>query len=124
MIQVKQLFDAVEKDDGLRIWVEPVKLTLDLIEWCKVDQLVTQWGPTMELSRWFETHPTGYEYFRAKYHDLLGKGTHRKAMLHLVALSRNQTVTLLHQGDDPVQNAATALHEYLAELDAYVPPEK
>ncbi len=124
MIQVKQLFDAVEQTDGLRLWVEPVKLTLDLMDWCRVDQLATQWGPSTELTRWFETHPQGYEYFRAKYHDSLSRGPHRAMMLQLVARSRRQNITLLHQGDDPLQNTATALHEYLAELDAYVPPDK
>jgi hypothetical protein len=34
-----------------------------------------------------------------------------------------ENVTLLHQGDDCEHNTATALHEFLSELEAYCPRE-
>ncbi len=123
MIQVKHLLDTVEPTDGQRIWVEPIGLTLDLREWCRIDHVLNHLGPAMKLWEWFENHPQGYEYFRAKYHQALADGPYRGAMVQLVAAARKNNFTLIHQGDDPEHNAATALHEFLSELEAYVPPE-
>ena len=123
MIQVKHFLDPAEPGDGQRIWVEPIGLTLDLRQWCKVDHLLTHLGPALKLWRWFEDHPQGYEYFRAKYHDALSQSPHRRALVDLIAASRKANFTLLHQGDDPEHNSATALLEFLSELEAYVPPE-
>ena len=123
MIQIKHLLDAVESGDGERIWVEPIGLTLDLREWCKVDHILSHLGPSKELWQWYETHPQGYDYFRAKYHESLSKGPYRSAMLQLVTAARRGSFTLLHQSDDAEHNTATALYEFLTELEAYAPPE-
>jgi uncharacterized protein YeaO (DUF488 family) len=123
MIQIKHLFDAAEPEDGERIWVEPIGLTLDLREWCKVDHILSHLGPTMELWQWYESHPDGYDYFRAKYHTALARSPYRAAMIQLVAAARRGSFTLIHQGDDPEHNTATALYEFLSELEAYAPPE-
>jgi uncharacterized protein YeaO (DUF488 family) len=123
MIQVKHLLDEIESEDGERIWVEPIGLTLDLRDWCKVDHLISHLGPPKELWQWFEDHPEGYEYFRAKYHESLAASPYRQALIDLVAAARRETFTLLHQGEDAQHNSATAFYEYLSELEAYVPPE-
>jgi uncharacterized protein YeaO (DUF488 family) len=123
MIQVKNMFDAAEETDGERIWVEPIGLTLDLREWCKIDHVLTHLGPSMQLWEWFETHPQGYDYFRAKYHESLTKSPYRSGMIQLVAAARRNNFTLVHQSEDAEHNTATALYEYLSELEAYAPPE-
>jgi uncharacterized protein YeaO (DUF488 family) len=115
--------EAAEPDDGQRLSVEPIGLTKDLIEWCGVDHVLTNLGPPMTLWRWFQDHPEGYDYFRAKYHEYLGRGQRRKALMHLAAAALQEDFTLLHQGDDPNKNSATALYEFLTELQAYVKPE-
>jgi uncharacterized protein YeaO (DUF488 family) len=123
MIQVKNLFDPVGSEDGERIWVEPIGLTRDLRDWCKVDHILSHLGPSMHLWEWFETHPQGYDYFRAKYHDGLSNSPYRAALVQLVTAGRRGNFTLIYQGDDPQHNTATALYEYLSELEAYAPPE-
>jgi uncharacterized protein YeaO (DUF488 family) len=123
VIKVKHLLDDVEADDGQRIWVECIGLTCDLQEWCKIDHVMTHLGPPRELWDWFNVHPDGYDYFRARYHETLSKGPHVKMLLDLVAESRRSHFTLIHQGDSPENNSAIALYEFLAELEAYVPPE-
>jgi uncharacterized protein YeaO (DUF488 family) len=40
-----------------------------------------------------------------------------------VLLAQKENITLLHQGDDASHNTATALYEYLSELEAYLQPE-
>ncbi len=34
-----------------------------------------------------------------------------------------ENIALLHQSDDPAHNSATALYEFLSELEAYCEPE-
>ena len=116
MIHVKHLMDEHEADDGERLWVEPVGLTRDLQEWCAVDHVVDHVGPPMKLLRWFEKHPEDYETFRGRYHSWLDGSDFRPALVQLANAGAEQNLTLLHTGDDPDENTATALHEYLAEL--------
>lgn len=123
MIKIKHLLDAVEADDGTRIWVEPIGLTKDLRKWCEVDHVLCHIGPPMGLWEWFDEHPDGYDYFRATYHDWLAKSKYHSALRELAVASQKQTFTLLFQGDDPSHNTATALYEYLSELESYCPPE-
>ena len=119
MINVKNLFDAPEPTDGLRLSVDAFGLCRDLEEWCRVDHVLNHLGPPVELSDWFEQHPDGYEFFRAKYHEHLAAGPFTPALTELAEAGVSDDFTLLHQGDDPEHNAATALYEYLAELQAY-----
>jgi uncharacterized protein YeaO (DUF488 family) len=116
MIKVKHLMDAVEDDDGQRLWVEPTALTLDLQEWCKVDHSLSHLGPAKSLWDWFDEHPDGYEYFRGQYHMSLEQSRYKPAMLKLAAAGQRENFTLLHFGDDPNHNAAAALHEFLSAM--------
>lgn len=119
MIKVKHLMDAVESDDGQRLWVEGTSLTRDLREWCKVDHVLAHLGPSAQITDWFESHPDGYEYFRAQYHESLAKSPYKAALRHLAQATRKDNFTLLHAGDDPQHNAGTALYEFLSELGAW-----
>lgn len=123
MIKVKHMLETVEKDDGQRIWVEPIGLTKDLQEWCEVKDVLSQIGPPKALWEWFEEHPDGYDYFRGLYHEHLTRSPLKKALQQLAKASAKENVTLLHSGDDPQHNTGTALHEFLSELSAYIPPE-
>jgi uncharacterized protein YeaO (DUF488 family) len=122
MIKVKSLFDAVEADDGARLWVEPIGLTRDLAEWCQVDHLLSNVAPPKKLSSWFEEHPDSYDDFRGRYHDHLSRSQHREALEELAKAAVDETYTLLHTGDDPEHNAAIALAEYLVELQGWAGP--
>lgn len=119
MIKVKHLMDAVEGDDGQRLWVEADGLARDLREWCKVDHVLSHLGPPKRVGEWFDEHPDGYDYYRAQYHDALAKSPYKAALRHLAKASAGETFTLLHAGDDPSRNAAAALHEFLSELAAW-----
>lgn len=123
MIKLKHLMDAVEKDDGTRIWIEPVGLTSDLKEWCEVDHVLCHLGPPMGLWEWFGEHPDGYEYFRGTYHEWLGKSRYKPALRKLACAGQKENITLLYQGDDPAHNTATALYEFLMELESYCSPD-
>ena len=123
MIKIKHFLDPVEVDDGARIWVEPWGLTADFRQWCQVNHLMCHLAPPRELCDWFENHPDGYEYFRAQYHEWLAKSSFKPALQQLAWTATRETLTLLHQGDDVELNSAMALYEFLAELEAYCPPD-
>jgi uncharacterized protein YeaO (DUF488 family) len=123
MIKIKHFLDAAEPDDGQRMWVEPIGLTQDLRELCKVSEISSCLGPPRELWQWFAEHPDGYDLFRAKYHEALKQGPHGQTLLQIACAAQQRPITLLHQGDDPAHNTATALYEFLTELEAYCPGE-
>jgi len=119
VIKIKHFLEAVEEDDGRRIWVEPFPLTLDLRQWCRVDHVLCHVAPPRGLWDWFQEHPQGYDYFRARYHEWLGRGPYKPALQQLAGAAIRENITLLHQSDNPDHNSAVALHEYLSELQAY-----
>jgi uncharacterized protein YeaO (DUF488 family) len=123
MLKMKHLLDTVEPDDGMRVWVEPIGLTRDLRQWCSVDHLLCHLGPPMKLWNWFARHPDGYEYFRGQYHQHLAHSQYTGALRGLACAAVRDNFTLVHQGDDPAHNTATALHEFLSELASYCPPD-
>ena len=123
MMKIKHLMDPTESDDGLRLFVEPYGLTLDLREWCDVTEVWSHLGPPRKLHEWFEEHPDGYDYFRAQYHEAILAAGQRSELLEIARHAGRQNITLLHMGDDPAHNTATALYEFIAELEAYCPPE-
>lgn len=123
MIKIKHLMDAVEQDDGTRLWVEPIGLTKDLRQWCKVDHVLCHLGPPMGLWEWFDEHPDGYGYFRATYHDWLAQSRYKPALQELACAGLKQSFTLLYTGEDPAHNTATALYEFLSELGSYCPQD-
>ena len=123
MIKVKHLLDAVEETDGQRVWVEPLGLTKDLREWCRVDHVMCHLGPSVAVWRVLEDHPDAYDFFRAQYHEQLKKSPYRAALQSLAVASRAETFTLVHGSDNAEHNSAMALYEYLSDLEAYIKPE-
>jgi len=123
MIKVKHFLQAVEQDDGQRLWVEPFGLTKDLREWCRVEHVLPHLGPPKALRDWFEEHPDGYDYFRARYHGYLAQSKYKPALRTLAQAGVRETFTLLHDGDDPDHNSAVALMEFLHELEAWTQSE-
>ena len=123
MIKIKHFMDNAEPEDGRRIWVEPFGLTADLRQWCQVHHVLCHVAPPRELWEWFQNHPRGYDFFRGRYHQWLKLGPYKEALLQLVVDAQRENITLLHQGDQPNENSAMALYEYLGELEAYIPRE-
>ncbi len=125
MIKVKHLMDAVETDDGQRIWVEPMGLTKDLREWCSVNEVLPQLGPPIAIWRLLESKPEdAFDYFRGRYHEHLAAGKFRPALQGLAHAGLRENFTLLHQGLDAEHNTAAALRDFITELEAYIKPEE
>lgn len=123
MIYVKHLLDAVEPGDGQRMWVEPIGLTRDLREWCKVDHVLSHLGPPKGVWQILERHPDAYDFFRARYHEFLAQSQYKPALQALATAGLREHFTLVHQSDDPEHNSAAALRDFITELEAYSKPE-
>lgn len=123
MIKIKHFLDPIEDDDGQRIWVEPHGMTKDLRQWCAVDHVLPHLGPSPKLWDWYEKHPDAYDYFAEKYHQALDKSPYRGALRDLAQAAAEENFTLLHEGDDSSHNTATAMYEYLTELQFSPPTE-
>jgi uncharacterized protein YeaO (DUF488 family) len=121
MIKAKHFLDRIEADDGPRLWVESIGLTQDLQEWQSIDHVIPHLGPPRGIWTWFAVHPDGYVDFRGRYHEWLSKSPYRPALQRLACESLKANVTLLHAGDDPAHNCATALREFITQLEAYCP---
>ena len=67
--------------------------------------------------------PRWLRIFSGLYHEDLSKGPFRTALLQLACAAMKEDFTLVFQGDDPQQNTATALYEFISELEAYCPRE-
>lgn len=124
MIRIKHFLDTPEREDGDRIWVEPIGVTKDLREMCSIQHVLSHLGPPVKLWERFDRQPEMYDEFRAKYHEQLNAGPYRTALQALASAGLKEDFTLLHQGDDPAHNSATALYEYLTDLQAYAPPDQ
>ena len=64
MIKVKHICDAVEEDDGLRMWVEPIGLVKDLQQWCRINHVMPHLGPPKDAWDRLAENPDSYEEFR------------------------------------------------------------
>jgi uncharacterized protein YeaO (DUF488 family) len=124
MIKVKHICDAVEEDDGLRMWIEPIGLVKDMQAWCKVNHVMPHLGPPKHAWDVFSEHPEAYEEFRGQYHECLSRSHYRPALQKLACAGMKENFTLVHSGDDPDHNSATALREFISELEAYCPREE
>ena len=123
MIHVKHLMDPIDREDGERIWVEPIGVTKDLRQWCEVDHVLCHLGPPCELWQMLEEHPEAWDFFRGRYHELLAQSKYKPALQALACAGMRESFTLVHQGDDPDHNTAAALRDFLHELEAWCPRE-
>lgn len=105
------------------MWVEPIGLTKDLREWCRIDHVLTHLGPPKAAWQVLENHPDAYDFFRARYHEFLGKSQYKPALQALATAGLREDFTLVHQSEDPEHNSATALRDFITELEAYSKPE-
>lgn len=119
MLQIKNVFDPPDPQDGLRLWIGSVGLTRDLAAWCHVDGWLREGSPSAALAQWFEENPGGWEYFRGKHHEELGLSASMRELRTLSRRAINENITLLHGETDAQHNVAVSLYEFLVELQAY-----
>lgn len=114
MIRIKRIYEPPEPDDGSRVLVDrlwPRGISKDR---ASVDEWMKEIAPTTALREWFNHQAELFPDFRKKYKKELKE--HQEALLHLRALSKKKTLTLLYAARDKEHNQAIVLAEVLNQM--------
>jgi len=110
-IQIKRVYEPVEKSDGQRFLVERLwprgikKEALHMKAWAK------DAAPSTELREWFHHDPTKWMEFQRRYRAELKKQP--DAWRPLRDAAAQGTVTLLFSSHDTEHNNAVVLQDFL-----------
>ena len=111
MIRLKRAYDAVSKDDGLRILVERLWPRGVSKQRAKIDLWLKDVAPSTELRKWFGHDPDRWPGFRKRYAaELKEKGDVLTLLKHRADEGR---VTFVYAAHDEEHNSARVLKEFL-----------
>jgi uncharacterized protein YeaO (DUF488 family) len=111
MIQLKRVYKAPSRKDGLRVLVErlwPRGLTK---ERAAVDVWLKDVAPSPELRKWFGHDPARWEQFQERYRRELREKKDAVRLLKVEA--KEGTVTLVYAARDEEHNGALVLKRIL-----------
>ena len=114
IIQIKRVYDPVEKTDGSRVLVDRVwprglskkKLQVDL--WLK------DAAPSNDLRKWLAHDRSRWKTFKKRCHADLEQ--HANVLDQLLELTKEGTITLLFSARDTRCNQAVALKEFMVSI--------
>ena len=110
-VQIKRIYDAPEKSDGVRVLVDRVWPRGITKKAASLDLWIKEVAPSTELRKWFNHDPERWEDFRRRYRRELRK--HGKELEVLKAQAAKRRVTLLFGARDTEHNQAVVLQEAL-----------
>ena len=112
MIQIKRIYEPVEKNDGFRILVDRLWPRGISKEKANIDLWLKEIAPSNELRVWFGHDPKKWEEFRHRYKKELQT---KKEFMDQIrnAEKKLKTVTLLYGAKDTEHNQANVLQEIL-----------
>jgi uncharacterized protein YeaO (DUF488 family) len=111
MIKLKRAYEAVSKEDGLRILVErlwPRGVTKQKV---RIDLWLKDLAPSAELRKWYGHDPARWPRFRKRYCAELEAQGDVLALLKYVTEER--TVTFVYAASDEERNSALVLKEFV-----------
>lgn len=115
-VQIKRVYDEVEKSDGLRVLVDrlwPRGLSKDDAQ---VDEWLKEVGPSKELRQWFDHDPDKFNEFKKKYKEELEKNDEQQEELEKLkklTVKHKKKLTLVYGAKDEQNNQAVVLKEIL-----------
>lgn len=112
-IRVKRAYEPPEESDGCRVLVDalwPRGVKKDALA---IEAWIREIAPSAALRKWYGHDPDNWDAFRKRYAaELAGRP---EAVEHLLALCREQPVTLVFGSRETRYNNAVALKAYLEE---------
>jgi uncharacterized protein YeaO (DUF488 family) len=111
VVQIKRIYDAPARSDGLRVLVDRVWPRGITKEAAALDFWIKEIAPSTELRKWFNHDPQRWTDFRLRYRRELRK--HAKELQELKAQAAKRRVTLLFGARDTEHNQAVVLREAL-----------
>ena len=111
VIKLKRIYDAPEKQDGLRILVDRLWPRGISKEQAKVDVWAKEIAPSDELRKWFSHDRTKWEEFKRRYfEELKSNGEGVKTLADEIMV---RPVTFVFAAKDEEFNNAVALSEFM-----------
>ena len=110
-LKLKRVYEAPDKDDGIRILVDrlwPRGLTKKK---AKLDLWLKEIAPSTELRKWFRHDPKKWRSFRERYQTELKH--HADQLKVLQSKAKEGTVTLIYGARDQEHNEALVLKQFL-----------
>lgn len=111
-IKTKRIYEAPEKQDGIRILVDRLWPRGVSKEKAALDLWLKDVAPSTELRKWFDHDPAKWEKFRARYLQELKDNAAPVALLKEEL--KKGPVTLLYAARDEKHNEAEVLREALS----------
>jgi uncharacterized protein YeaO (DUF488 family) len=111
MIQIKRVYDPLEPDDGSRFLVDRLWPRGMKKEDLQIDGWLKDAAPGDALRRWFGHDPAKWEEFCRRYDAELEINS--EAWRPLLAMARNQDITLLYSAHYIEHNNAVAIRSFL-----------
>jgi uncharacterized protein YeaO (DUF488 family) len=116
MIQVKRVYSAPSKQDGVRILVDRVWPRGFSKERARIDEWRKELAPSTALRKWFAHEPAKWMGFQARYRKELAASGLIEALRELAARGGHEAITLIYSAADEQHNQAVVLKEFLEEL--------
>ena len=113
MIQVKRVYSAPSRTDGVRILVDRVWPRGVTKARARIDTWRKDLAPSTSLRKWFGHDPAKWRGFRERYRRELTESGGLTVLKDLVQRSGRQPVTLVYSATDEQHNQALALKEFL-----------
>ncbi|HHU78959.1 MAG: DUF488 domain-containing protein [Caldicoprobacterales bacterium] len=115
-IQIKRIYDPVQKSDGIRLLVDrlwPRGISKEAVQ---LDGWPKELTPSTGIRVWFGHKEEKFDEFAVLYRSELDASPDaQKTVREIIQQSRDNTVTLLYAAKDPRINHAIILKNYLDE---------
>ncbi|MBW8308411.1 MAG: DUF488 family protein [Candidatus Paracaedibacteraceae bacterium] len=113
-LKIKRIYQAVEKEDGLRILVDGLWPRGMSKEKAHIDRWLKEIAPSPSLRKWFNHDPQKWTEFCHRYYQELNvKKDSLQPIIHSLHV---KNVTLLYGAKEEQFNHAAALKEYIQHL--------
>lgn len=110
-IQIKRIYEPVEKNDDYRILVDRLWPRGIKKEDAHIDEWLKEVAPSTELRKWFGHDPEKWDAFLTKYKSEL-EGSEAFAALMATA-KKHKNITLVYAAKDEQHNQAVALQQMM-----------
>ena len=112
-VNVKRIYEEVEKSDGYRILVDRLWPRGIKKEKVQIDSWMKEVAPSTALRKWFAHDPDKWPEFVSQYKKELHGSMPFRELVTL--LKKHKTVTLLFSATDEAHNQAVALKKFVEE---------
>ena len=110
-VNIKRIYEEVEKSDGYRILVDRLWPRGIKKEKVQIDSWMKEVAPSTALRKWFAHDPDKWPDFVSKYKkELHGSMAFRELM---TLVKKHKTVTLIFSSTNEAHNQAVALKKFV-----------